>query len=153
MISRIVLLVLSLGLAIVALPAGVSAGSACAPTRADALGPFYKPNAPLRDSVGKGFVLSGTVRSARDCRGLATARVELWLAGPAAEYGDAWRATIVADREGRYRFESHFPPPYSGRPSHIHLRVSGSGYEVLVTQYYPRSGETEGRLDLVLSPQ
>lgn len=145
-------LVLSGALVVAPAPRAVAA-TACPPTRGDALGPFYTPNAPVRASVGKGFVLTGTVRSARDCRSLGTARVEFWLAGPSGQYGDAWRATIVADREGRYRFESHFPPPYSGRPSHIHVRVTASGHQVLVTQYYPRSGETEGRFDLVLMPE
>ena len=154
MITRIVVLACALSLALLGPPVvGAAAGRACAPTRPDALGPFYTPNAPVRTSVGQGFVLSGTVRSSRDCRPLGAARVEFWLAGPAGQYGDAWRATVVAGREGRYRFETHFPPPYSGRPSHVHVRVAASGHQVLVTQYYPRSGETEGRFDLVLSPE
>jgi len=134
-------------------PPPVHAAGACPPTRADALGPFYTPNAPVRAAVGRGFVLNGTVRSARDCRPLGEARVELWLAGPAGQYGDAWRATVIADRDGRYRFESHVPPPYSGRPPHIHVRVSAAAHQVLVTQYYPKRGEPEGRFDLVLAPE
>jgi len=154
MTPGLAVVVLSVTLALAAIPAPrAGAGDACAPTRADMLGPFYTPNAPVRSSVGKGFVLSGAVRSARDCRALAQARVEFWLAGPAGQYGDVWRATIVADRDGRYRFESHVPPAYGGRPPHIHVRVTASGHQVLVTQYYPRSGETEGRFDLVVSPQ
>lgn len=39
----------------------------CAPTRPDALGPFYIPDAPLRASVGSGYVLAGTVRAAESC--------------------------------------------------------------------------------------
>ncbi len=45
-----------------------------------------------------------------------------------------------------------FPPPYSGRPPHIHLRVSADGYQTLVTQYYPADGRAEGAFDLVLVP-
>jgi protocatechuate 3,4-dioxygenase beta subunit len=134
-------------------PALVHAAGVCAPTRADALGPFYTPNAPVRSAVGRGFVLSGAVRSARDCRVLAQARVEFWLAGPAGQYADAWRATVIADRDGRYRFESHVPPPYGGRPPHIHVRVSAVAHQVLVTQYYPKRGETEARFDLVLAAE
>lgn len=131
----------------------VSAGSPCVPTRPDALGPFYVPAAPMRTSVGKGFVLSGTVRGAPDCRALAQARLEFWLAGPAGQYGDAWRATVIADGEGRYRFESHLPPPYGGRPSHLHIRASAPRHQVLVTQYYPSRGQSEARFDLVLPPE
>lgn len=153
MITRIAVIVWALSL-LLAIPAPRAvAGTACSPTRPDVLGPFYTPNAPVRASVGKGFVLRGAVRSARDCRLLSAVGVEFWLAGPAGQYGDAWRAAVVADREGRYRFESHFPPPYAGRPSHIHVRAAAPGHQALVTQYYPRSGEREGRLDLVLSPE
>ena len=133
-------------------PVRVDAVPACPPTRSDALGPFYTPGAPVRDRVGQGHVLTGVVKSSRDCRPLGGARIEFWLAGPRGDYGDAWRATVAADREGRYRFESHFPPPYAGRPSHIHVRVSTPGHRVLVTQYYPPAGAREDRFDLVVEP-
>jgi protocatechuate 3,4-dioxygenase beta subunit len=58
----------------------------------------------------------------------------------------------VADTEGRYRFASNFPPPYSGR-SHVHIRVSAPHHQVLVTQYYLKPGQTTGIFDLVLRPQ
>jgi protocatechuate 3,4-dioxygenase beta subunit len=49
--------------------------------------------------------------------------LELWLAGPDGEYADAYRATVIADAQGRYRFASHAPAAYAGRPPHLHLRV------------------------------
>lgn len=133
-------------------PDAVSAVAACAPTRPDIQGPFYKPNAPVRSTVGTGFVLTGTVRSAAHCDPVAQARIEFWLAGPAGRYDDAHRATVVADGAGRYQFTSSFPPPYSGR-SHIHIRVSAPHHQVLVTQYYLKAGQTSGVFDLVLRPQ
>jgi hypothetical protein len=33
----------------------------CTPTPWDEIGPFYRPNAPERNSIGKGYALSGTV--------------------------------------------------------------------------------------------
>lgn len=140
---------------------GVSFGAAtvagsqpvkCEPTREDQLGPFYEPNAPLRTSVGEGYVLNGTVRSAADCSATAGARIEFWLAGPGGRYDDDHRATVLADESGAYRFESNFPPGYSGRPPHIHIRVSAPGYRTLVTQHYPEKGRTEGSFELVLTP-
>jgi protocatechuate 3,4-dioxygenase beta subunit len=122
----------------------------CKPTEPDMLGPFYKPDAPVRSSVGKGYLLSGTVRSAKDCTSLAGAKIEFWLAGPDGEYADKYRATVFSDKAGAYRFESHFPPPYYGRPSHIHIKVSASGFKTLVTQHYPASGQTQAAIDLVL---
>jgi protocatechuate 3,4-dioxygenase beta subunit len=33
--------------------------------------------------------------------------------------------------------ESNFPPGYSGRPPHIHIRISANGFRSLATQHYP----------------
>lgn len=123
----------------------------CKPTRQDALGPFYKPNAPLRTSVGKGYVLSGLVKSSRDCSTLEGARIELWLAGLNGQYDDNHRATLLSDKSGVYRFESNPPTGYSGRPPHIHIRVTAEGFKALVTQHYPVEGQTQGTFDLVLT--
>lgn len=127
------------------------ATTSCVPTRPDALGPFYKPNAPIRARVGTGHILRGTVRSASNCSAIAGARIEFWLAGPNAEYGDDYRATMLSDAQGQYRFESHLPPGYAGRPPHIHIRASAAGHQALVTQYYPGRGQTEGTFDLILT--
>jgi protocatechuate 3,4-dioxygenase beta subunit len=134
-----------------AIPASLAGAQALRPTPADALGPFYKPGAPLRASVGRGYLLSGRVLSSRDGSPLPGAVLELWLAGPDGEYADAWRATLQADEAGRYRFSSHLPVPYAGRPPHIHLRVSAPGHRTLVTQHYPRAGDREAVSDLVLA--
>jgi protocatechuate 3,4-dioxygenase beta subunit len=137
-------------LAVGASSAGSNAASRCAPTRADALGPFYKAGAPVRSKVGTGYVLQGRVLTT-GCRPIARARVELWLANPRGEYDDAHRATIVATRDGRYRLQSNRPPSYESRPPHIHIRVSARGYRTLVTQHYPRGTRTSAVLNLVLS--
>lgn len=124
----------------------------CKPTEADALGPFYKPGAPLRSQIGHGYVLTGFVRSAADCKPVANARIEVWQAGLAGRYDDAHRATLLSDAAGSYRLETHFPPPYSGRPSHIHIKVEAPGFLRLVTQHYPGKGAKEANFDLVLIP-
>jgi protocatechuate 3,4-dioxygenase beta subunit len=125
----------------------------CPPTEPDMLGPFYKPDAPVRSGVGRGYLLSGTVRSAKDCASLPGVKLEFWLAGPDGEYADRYRATVFPDKTGTYRFESHFPPPYSGRPPHIHIKASAPGFKTLVTQHYPARGRTQGMFDLVLVPE
>jgi protocatechuate 3,4-dioxygenase beta subunit len=130
-----------------------AAAESCPPTPPDAQGPFYEPGAPLRDSVGVGHLLTGIVRSTADCGPIAGAQIEFWLAGPDGRYSDAYRATVIAGADGRYRFSSHFPPAYSRRPPHIHLRITADGYQPLVTQYYPPAGVSEGSFDLVLQPR
>lgn len=124
--------------------------ASCAPTPPDALGPFYTPGAPIRDKVGEGYVLSGVVRSTQGCAPISGAQIEIWMAGPDGNYTDDYRATLFSDENGSYHFESHFPPPYSGRPPHHHFRISAEGYQTLVTQHYPAQGQTEAYLDFVL---
>lgn len=122
----------------------------CAPTAPDSLGPFYKPDAPLRFSVGKGYVLTGTVKSAEDCSPIPRANIEFWLTNPEGEYDDAHRATVVADGSGGYRFESEHPRNYGFRPPHIHIRVTAEGFKPLVTQHYPEAEASKAQFDLVL---
>jgi protocatechuate 3,4-dioxygenase beta subunit len=124
----------------------------CAPTPPDARGPFYKPNAPVRNRVGNGYELRGTVISTENCAPIPQARIELWMAGPDGEYRDDYRATVMPNQAGEYYFESHLPPSYFNRPPHIHVRVSAAGFKTLVTQHYPEAGSKNGTLDLVLIP-
>jgi protocatechuate 3,4-dioxygenase beta subunit len=130
----------------------MSAEDACMPTPSDSLGPFYKPDAPVRSSVGKGYVLTGMVKSARDCSIISNARIEFWLAGPDEEYDDAHRTTVLSNKSGAYQFESNPPPKYTFRPPHIHIRVTAEGYKTLVTQHYPEKGKARDTFDLVLVP-
>jgi protocatechuate 3,4-dioxygenase beta subunit len=125
----------------------------CKPTQPDMLGPFYEPGAPVRTSVGSGYVLSGAVLAAQECKSIANARIEFWLANPRGDYDDAHRATVFASKRGRYRLESNVPVSYGGRPPHIHVRVTAPGYEELVTQHYPERGQRKVDFDLVLVAQ
>ena len=125
----------------------------CSPTPWDEIGPFYRPNAPERSSIGKGYLLSGTVRSAGDCRPLHNIRIEIWQVGPDGTYDDAHRATLFSDRSGRYRLQTSAPPPYGRRPSHIHILVDAKGFEGLITQHYPKKGKKRATFDLVLEPE
>lgn len=132
----------------------VSSASAyrCTPTPPDADGPFYRPDAPVRSSIGRGYLLMGTVKSAADCRPVGGARIEIWMAGPDGLYDDRWRATTFARKDGRYHFTSHLPGVYGSRPPHIHLMVNAPGFAELITQHYPYPGAGEAVFDLVLIP-
>jgi protocatechuate 3,4-dioxygenase beta subunit len=125
----------------------------CKPTQPDMLGPFYEPGAPVRTSVGSGYVLSGAVLAAAECKPIPKARIEFWLANPRGDYDDAHRATVLAGQRGEYRFESNMPVSYGGRPPHIHVRVRAPGYGELVTQHYPERGQRKANFDLVLLAQ
>jgi len=125
----------------------------CTPTPWDEIGPFYRQNAPVRNIIGKGYVLSGTVRSSDDCRPLPNIRIEVWQAGSNGEYDDNHRATLYSDQNGQYRLETSFPPPYAGRPPHIHILVDAKGFEGLITQHYPQKGSHGATFDLVIVPE
>lgn len=149
-----ILLFVSLSiLSISLLDAGSAHAAVCVPTPWDEIGPFYRPNAPVRNSIGKGYLLSGTVRSSADCSAIPNARIEVWQTGPSGKYDDAHRATILADKQGRYRLETYPPPGYARRPSHIHILVDVKGFEGLVTQHYPKPGAKQATFDLVLVPE
>ncbi len=140
---------------LVASPAGAapSGPAKCTLTPSDAGDPAYRPNAPVRSSVGTGFVLSGVVRSGIDCKPIPRARVELWLRGPDGQYDDAHRATVITDAAGRYRLQSNFPGGGDYFQPHIHIRVAVSGFRPLVTVFLPHPGTREGTMDLVLEPE
>lgn len=129
------------------------AADKCPPTPWDQVGPFYRPGAPLRNKIGSGYLLSGTVRSAADCRPLPGARIEFWQANRDGVYDDAHRAAIVADSRGRYRLETDFPEPYARRPAHIHILVDMRGFAGLISQHYPQSGKKSATFDLIIAPE
>ncbi len=140
MISRRYLLTAAL-----ALPFAARGQERCgAPTPADVEGPFYKAGASLRGnfieaaSAAEKMVLTGDVRSA-DCKPLANVSLDFWHADDKGEYDQAgyrYRGIVTTDALGRYRLETNMPPPYAGRPRHIHVKVQRIGAPALTTQLY-----------------
>ena len=124
----------------------------CAPTLNDGAGPFGRGAPPIRAKIGAGHVLTGVVLST-DCRPLGRARVQLWQANRKGVYTRAASATVIAGRDGRFRFEGPRPVPYDGRPAHIHLRVIAGEYEILYARYVPASSVQRGTVRLVLEPE
>ena len=124
----------------------------CKPTPEDEMGPFYRPDSALRNKVGTGYLLQGTVRSANDCSVIPEAKVELWMTGPQGRYDDKWRATLISAENGTYYFGSHAPTDYGTRRQHIHIKVTAAGFKPLVTQHYPLKDAGEGIFDLILIP-
>lgn len=125
----------------------------CRPTPRDALGPFYKSNAPAqpelcasRSEGTRTLIVSGRVLGLPQCSPLAGALVEVWQADERGDYSQVGakpddpncllRASLRTDRNGRYEYATLPPGEYPGRPRHIHYRVSHAGYTTLVTQLY-----------------
>ena len=120
-------------------------------TTKDILGPFYRPNAPIRKNLNtddiEGAVLdiSGVVFG-NDCvTPLKNVEVEIWHCDTKGEYdntSDAFhqRARVFTNSKGQYRFKTIFPGKYLNgatyRPAHIHFRVSSPQTKELVSQVY-----------------
>jgi len=109
--------------------------------------------APVGSFVAKRLVLSGVVRSGKDCAPLAGARITFLLANPQGVYDDAHRGTIITGPDGGYRFESNFPGQYEGTPTHIHLLISAPGHRAIETEYLLRNGQTSGTFDVTLTAE
>lgn len=161
--------------ALVALPAcwtGVRAQPASPrrPTPAQTEGPFYPVTLPqdsdgdlLRNGArtyaqGEPAWLEGTVSDLQG-RPIAGAQVEIWQCDHAGHYhhpGDRGRADpdfqgfgrVVAGSDGRYRFRTIRPAPYSGRTPHIHVKVKLQRRELLTTQLYVQ-GEPDNERDFL----
>ena len=131
---------------------GGALAAECTATQGVVLDASYKPGSPMRSVVGKGYVLTGTVRASGGCEPVPGATVEFWLAGPDGNYAAAYRGTVVADRKGVYRIQSHFPPASTGRPPHIHMAVAADGFIPIQTECFPVKGSATGTFDVVLEP-
>ena len=120
-------------------------------TTTDILGPFYRPNAPLRSDMrikndtGQLVELSGLVKH-KDCKTpLKGACVELWHCDGNGVYDNdssafKYRAKTYCDEKGEYAFKTILPVPYdvgggTVRPAHFHMLISADGYQTLITQY------------------
>ena len=126
------------------------AGGACPPTAPDAEGPFYRPSMPLKGVTGTGLVITGSVMTAGICEKISNARVEWWQTNPQGSYDDDHRGALLTGAEGQFSLETSFPPPYSGRPSHVHFKVLAPGHRTLTTQVYPERGQASINFDFVL---
>jgi protocatechuate 3,4-dioxygenase beta subunit len=151
------------GLALLAMPAlwrvaKAQDGLPLRPTVSQTEGPFYPVRLPLDDDAdltrngtqtprrGQPVQLDGRLVDLRG-RPLAGLQVEIWQCDADGHYhhpGDGdradpgfqgWGRTRV-DADGRWRFRTLRPTPYTGRTPHIHVKVKDGARELLTTQLY-----------------
>lgn len=139
-------------------------------TPAQTEGPFYPVSLPpdadfdlLRNGTlaygrGQPAWLEGTVADLQG-RPVAGAQVEIWQCDETGHYhhpGDGGRADpafqgfgrVRVAGDGRYRFRTIRPAPYSGRTPHIHVKVRLGQRELLTTQLYV-AGEPRNERDFL----
>jgi len=142
------------------------------PTTTDILGPFYRPGAPLRinlrlaGSNGTPIVLKGKIFREDGKTPINDAFVEIWHCDEHEVYDNTsdeyrYRAGQRTKADGKYEFKSILPVPYkaapniesSWRPAHIHMRVSVTGQQDLITQVYFKGGKYVGTDKWASAPQ
>jgi protocatechuate 3,4-dioxygenase beta subunit len=120
-------------------------------TTTDILGPFYRPDSPVRNNLvikgeqGTVVELSGIIKRADCITPHQKAKVELWHCSSDGVYDNdsdkyLYRGTTFCDAKGHYLFKTILPVPYDAggaiRPAHYHLMITAEGYQPLVTQLY-----------------
>ncbi len=120
-------------------------------TTNDILGPFYRPNAPIRSDLtyegldGTKIVLKGKVFKSDCITVLKGALVEIWHCNAKGEYDNdtkefRQRASLKTNDQGEYSFTTIIPGKYLNkelyRPSHIHYRVTEKNSKELISQIY-----------------
>ena len=148
--------------ALVALPFCWTAAGAQPPVRrrtpAQTEGPFYPVAVPgdadadllrngrLAYAHGQPAWVDGVVTDLEG-RPVSGAQVEIWQCDHTGRYhhpGDGGRADaafqgfgrVTVGSDGRYRFRTIKPVPYTGRTPHIHVKVKLARRELLTTQLY-----------------
>lgn len=130
------------------------------PTTTDILGPFYRPNAPVRSNLrlantkGIPLVLKGGIFKDDGKTAIPNALVEIWHCDEKEVYDNTsdnynYRGRQNSRVNGAYEFKTILPVPYkanpaeesSWRPAHIHMRVSVPGQQDLITQIYFENGK------------
>lgn len=122
------------------------------PTTTDILGPYYRPGAPLKadlvqaGTAGEILHFGGTIFDKDGKTAVRDALVEIWHCNEHGEYDNTsddyiYRAACKTGKDGKYAFRTILPVAYSvsatsSRPAHIHMRISGTGQQDLVTQIY-----------------
>ena len=120
-------------------------------TTSDVLGPFYRPDSPIRKSLviagekGNPIKLLGKVLHNDCATPYKNAKIELWHCNGDGVYDNEsanfkYRGTTYTDNKGNYSFKTILPVPYGSgdnyRPAHFHLMITAKGYQPLVTQLY-----------------
>ncbi|NND31284.1 MAG: catechol 1,2-dioxygenase [Saprospiraceae bacterium] len=121
-------------------------------TTTDILGPFYRPDSPVRNDLviesnqGEIVMLKGKIINDDCSTPIENAKVELWHCSADQVYDNEsedynYRGTTFSAATGSYFFRTQMPVPYDAgggmyRPAHFHLMISAPGYQNLITQLY-----------------
>jgi hypothetical protein len=91
----------------------------------------YAPNARLVDNLGKGFLVSGTVRRAGTGDPLSRIRIQIWAATErGGEREPSNHGSVLTDANGMFRLEMSQILPSFGQP-HAHLAYDDKAFQTV----------------------
>ncbi|MBY0276831.1 intradiol ring-cleavage dioxygenase [Candidatus Binatia bacterium] len=128
---------------------GRAEAASCVLTPEQTEGPYYIDDEPFRKNITEGrpgmpLILVLRAVNAVTCAPIPNAVIEIWHADASGAYsgfngqsnGTFMRGQQVTGAGGRVRFRTVYPGWYSGRTTHIHVKVHAGGSTVHTGQLY-----------------
>lgn len=141
---------------------GLNAGSLVAPAIASSFAPTktmrggsnnYRPNAPLVERLGHGFIMSGRVLKAGTGEPLEGVRIQIWAATTlGGEREPRNHGSVLTQADGSYALEMEQIIPNFGQP-HGHLAYDDGQFKtVFLRPVMPSAQDTSLQADFILEP-
>ena len=113
----------------------------------------YRPNAPIVDKLGEGFIMSGTVLKAGTGEPLPNIRIQIWAATVlGGERHPPNHGSVLTNAQGHYRLEMPQIVPNFGQP-HGHLAYDDPEFQtVFLRPVMPSASDTSLTADFILAP-
>lgn len=113
----------------------------------------YRPNAPMVESLGTGFLMSGMVRKAGTGEPLSGVRIQIWAATTlGGEREPRNHGSVLTAADGSYRLEMPQIVPNFGQP-HAHLAYDDNAFEtVFLRPVMSSPSDTSLQADFILAP-
>lgn len=113
----------------------------------------YRPNAPIVDKLGTGFIMSGIVSKAGTGEPLSNVRIQIWAATTrGGEREPSNHGSVLTAADGSYRLEMPQIVPNFGQP-HAHLAYDDDDFKtVFLRPVMPSKHDTSLAADFILEP-
>ncbi|WP_223217027.1 twin-arginine translocation pathway signal [Agrobacterium pusense] len=113
----------------------------------------YQPNAPVVESLGSGFVVSGKVLRAGDGSPLSRVRIQIWAATTlGGEHDPVNHGSVITAADGSYKLSMNPIVPYFGQ-EHLHMAYDDDAFEsVFLRPLVPSTTSTSLNVDFILAP-
>ncbi len=111
----------------------------------------YRPNAPMVESLGTGFLMSGLVRDAQSGNPLGNVRIQIWAATTlGGEREPRNHGSVLTLADGTYSLEMPQIVPNFGQP-HAHLAYDDADFKtVFLRPVMPSASDTSLEVDFNL---